>query len=105
MTPAQIQRNRQMVARLRADPDIQAMIKRNEFDVADAIVLVLDLNNPAKAHRHHITFQWCEKSASRRWRRRIAERRGYAILDRVIFEFEAQSDADACNEWLATLGW
>ena len=105
MTPAQIPQNRRMVARLRADPGIQAMIARSTFVAAAAVTLVLDLNSRAQDYRHRVAFQWCDARATGRWRRRVVERRGHAVLDRVIFEFEVQSDADACNDWLAARGW
>ena len=105
MTPTQIQRNRRMVARLRADPEIQAMIARSTFEAVETVTMVLDLNSSVQDHRHQVACQWCAAKATGRWQRRVVERVRYARLDRIIFEFEAQADAEAFGDWLATRGW
>ncbi len=94
-----------MLARLRATPEYQAMIARTTFTVADAVTLVLDLNSRSQDFRHRVAFQWCEELAAGPWRRRIIERRGNALFDRMIFEFEAQSDAAAFDKWCTARGW
>jgi hypothetical protein len=94
-----------MAARLSAHPEIQAIIARNAFTVADAATMILDLNSRSQDYRHRVAFQWCEALANGRWRRRICERTGYAVLDTVVFEFENAADATALRDWLQARGW
>lgn len=105
MPVANVQNIRRMVARLRADQELQAILDRNAFVVADTATLVLDLNSRSQDYRQRVALQLCETHANGRWRRRIYERRGYALLDKVIFEFEHQADTEAFNDWLADRGW
>ena len=94
-----------MIARLRADPEFQAMLARNTFVVAGSVEMILNLNSPSQHYRHDITCQWCEMYATGRWRRRICERRGNAVLDTMIFEFESTADVTAFRDWLKAHGW
>lgn len=105
MSPAQIHRRRQMLARLRATPEFQAMIARTTFVVAEAVTLILNMNIRTEDFRHGAAFQWREANATARWRRCIIERRGKALFDRVAFEFESQSDAEAFDVWRTARGW
>ncbi|GJE53064.1 hypothetical protein GOFOIKOB_6140 [Methylobacterium tardum] len=105
MTPTQIQRIRDMLARLRDDPVLQAMIARNTFNVADTVTMVVNLNSFAHEHRHQIACRWCAAKASGRWRRRVVERVRNARLDKLNYEFEVQADAAAFEEWLSARGW
>lgn len=94
-----------MIARLLGNPEIQMMIARNAFTVAASVPMVLDLNSRSQDYRHRLANQWCEAHATGRWRRRICERRGNAVLDRVIFEFADPADAKALRNWLKARGW
>lgn len=105
MTPAQIQRNRDMLTRLRADPIFQAMIAGNSFAVADTVTMVVNLNSFASEHRHQTACRWCAAKASGLWHRRVVERVRNARLDRLVFEFEVQADAAAFDDWLSARGW
>ncbi|GJE09493.1 hypothetical protein [Methylobacterium longum] len=105
MAVANVQNIRRLVARLRADQELQAILDRNAFVVAGTATLVLDLNSRSQDYRYRLANQWCEDHATGRWRRRICERRGNAILDTVTFEFESTADATALREWLTTRGW
>lgn len=96
---------RRMIARLRADPEFQAMLARNTFVVAGTVEMILNLNSPSQHRRHDITCQWCETYATGRWRRCIRERKGFAVLDAVIFEFENPADAPVLRRWLKARGW
>lgn len=102
---AQMNVQSRMVARLRSDPHIQAMIARNAFVAVDFVTLVLDLNSRTQDFRHRLTNEWCETHATGRWRRRVCERRGHAVLDRVTFEFADAVDAFALRNWLRGRGW
>ncbi|MHB2207980.1 hypothetical protein [Methylobacterium sp. CM6257] len=105
MTMKNIQGVRRMIARLQANPEIQAILARHTFAVADAVPMILDLNSRSPDYRHRLANGWCEAQATGRWRRRISERRGHAILDTVSFEFESTADATALREWLKARGW
>lgn len=94
-----------MVARLRADRELQAIIARNAFTVAASVPMILDLNSRSQDLRHRIANQWIEAYAKGRWRRRISERKGNAILDTVIFEFADPAEATVLRDWLAARGW
>lgn len=96
---------RWMVARMRADYEIQEMLARNAFAVAGTATMILNLNSRSEDFRHRVANQRCEALASGRWRRRICERRGYAVLDAVVFEFENAADAKALRDWLTARGW
>ncbi|MGH1573889.1 hypothetical protein ACRAWG_28675 [Methylobacterium sp. P31] len=102
---ANVQNIRRMVARLWADQELQAILDRNAFVAADAATMILDLNSWSQDYRQRVAFQWCEAYATGRWRRCVCERRGYAMLDKAIFEFEHQADAESFNDWLADHGW
>lgn len=105
MAVKNIQSIRRMVARILANPEIQAIIARNAFVVAGTATMILDLNSRSQDYRHRVAFQWCEARATGRWHRRINERRGHAVLDTVTFEFENVADATALREWLKARGW
>lgn len=105
MARMNVQGIRQMVARMRTDHEIQAIIACNAFAVAGAITMILDLNSRGQDYRHRVAHQWCEENTTSRWRRRICERRGNAVLDKVVFEFESTADAAALQEWLTARGW
>jgi hypothetical protein len=105
MTVKNVHGIRRMIARLQATSEIQAIIARHTFAVVDAVPMILDLNSRSQDYRHRLAFQWCEKHTSGRWRRRISERRGHAILDTVTFEFERMADATALREWLKAREW
>lgn len=105
MAQMNIQSTRRMVARIQANPEIQEILARNSFAVADAVSMILNMNSRAEDFRHRVAFQWCQARASGRWRRRIRERRGCAVLDTVTFEFENVADAVALREWLTARGW
>ncbi|GJE09478.1 hypothetical protein FOHLNKBM_0502 [Methylobacterium longum] len=94
-----------MAARLSTNPEIQAIIARNAFTVTASVPMVLDLNRRYEDYRHRLANQWCEDHATDRWRRRICELRGNAVLDRVIFEFEDAADAAVLHDWLKARGW
>ena len=96
---------RRMVTRMRADHELQEILARNAFAVAGSAAVTLDMNFRSQDHRHRFAFQWCEVHATGRWRRRICERRGYAVLDKAVFEFEHSSDAAALRGWLKARGW
>ena len=104
-SPVNVERNRQMIARLRANPEIQAILARNAFVVTEAVTLILDMNSRSQDYRHRVAFQWCEEHTSGRWRRCIRERRGNAVLDTVVFEFEQAADAISLRDWLKARGW
>lgn len=99
------QRSNQITARLRADPEIQAIMTRNEFEAVASALMTLNLNIRSQDHRHRLARQWCETMAVNRWRRRIVERERYARLDRVYLDFECRRDATAFEKWLAERGW
>lgn len=105
MAQMNVQSIRRMVARMRADREVQEILARHTFDAADAVTMVLDLNSRSADFRHRVAFQWCEAHATGRWRRRISERRGHAVLDTVTFEFEQTTDATALRDWLNARGW
>jgi len=105
MAQMNVQSIRRMVARLRSDPHVQAMIARNAFVAVSTATLVLDLNSRAQDFRHRLASEWCEAHATERWRRRISERRLHAALDSVYFEFEDPADAAVFRDWLAARGW
>lgn len=105
MAVRNIQGIRRMVARIQADPEIQAILARNAFAVAGTAKMILDLNSRAQDFRHRVANQWIEVHAKGRWRRRIRERRGHAVLDTVVFEFEQAADAIALRDWLKARGW
>jgi hypothetical protein len=105
MAQMNIQSIRRMVDRMRADPKIQAIIARNTFTVAASVPMILNMNCPSEDYRHRVAFQRCEALSNSRWRRRISERKGNAILDTVIFEFESTADATALRGWLKARGW
>lgn len=94
-----------MVARLRSDPDVQAMMARNDFITAASALMTLDLNSWSQNDRHDFAAQWCEAAANGKWRRRIVERVRHARLDRVYFDFEFAADQKAFDDWLAARGW
>lgn len=103
--PVHMERNQRMIGRLRASPEIQAILARDDFVVADAVTMILNMNSKSQDFRHRVAFHWCTARVNGRWRRRIVERRGGALLDKAIFEFEHQADADAFDNWLADRGW
>lgn len=105
MTAINDQKSHQMIARLQADPEIRAIMARNDFEAAISELMVLDLNVSTQDHRHRLGRQWCEALAGGRWRRRIVERQRHARLDRVYFDFEDQRDASAFSKWLTEHGW
>ncbi|MGU3386580.1 hypothetical protein ACLBYG_18875 [Methylobacterium sp. D53M] len=105
MAQMNVQSIRRMVAQIRADHEIQEILARNAFMVADTETMILDLNSRSQDCRHRVAFQWCEAHAISPWRRRIRERSGNAVLDRIIFEFEDPADAAALRDWLAARGW
>jgi len=105
MVVRNIQSIRLMIARLRADPEFQAMLARNTFVVAGTVSMILDLNSKSQHYRHDITCQWCERYATGLWRRCIRERKGFAVLDTVFFEFENSVDATSFGCWLKARGW
>lgn len=105
MAQMNLQSIRRMVARMRADHEIQEILARNAFEVADTATMILDLNSRSQDFRHRVAHQWCEAHATGRWRRRLCERRGNAVLDTVVFEFADPADALALRAWLATRGW
>jgi hypothetical protein len=88
-----------------ADPGIVAILEKNNFTSADAVTLILDLNNARSDYRRLVAEDWCQKHVTGRWRRRIQERRGMALLDQVIFEFEAAIDAEGLRSLIAAKGW
>lgn len=96
---------RRMVARLRSDPHVQAMMARNDFVTAASALMTLDLNSRSQNDRHHFAAQWCETAAKGKWRRRIVERVRHAHLDRVYFDFEFASDQKVFDDWLAACGY
>lgn len=105
MTVKNAQSIRRKIAGLQANPEIQAILARHTFAVAGTVPVILDLNSRSQDYRHRLANQWCEAHATGRWRRRIRERRGHAILDTVSFEFESTADATAFREWLKARGW
>jgi len=105
MAAVNIHRIRRMIACLRLYPEIQAIIARNDFEVASVVTMTLNLNAPSQNWRHDIACQRCAEYAIGRWRRRICERRGNAVLDTVIFEFESTADVTAFRDWLTARGW
>jgi len=105
MAVKNIQSIRRMVARMRANPEIQEILARNAFAVAGTATMILNMNRRSEDYRHRVAFQWCEAHAAGRWRRRISERRGNAVLDKVVFEFESTADATALQNWLRARGW
>ncbi len=100
MAVKNVQSIHRMVVRMRANQEVQEILARNTFAVADTAMMILDLNSRSQDYRHRAAFQWCEVHASGRWRRRISERRGNAVLDTMTFEFENAADATAVREWL-----
>ncbi|WP_267361252.1 MULTISPECIES: hypothetical protein [unclassified Methylobacterium] len=96
---------RRMIARLQANLEIQATLASHTFVVAGAVPMILDLNSRSQDYRHRLANEWCEALATGRWRRRICERRGNAVLDTVIFEFDSEADTAALNVWLTMRGW
>jgi hypothetical protein len=100
-----VQSIRRMMARIWADPEIQKVLARNAFMVADTATMTLNMNSWAQDYRHCVAFQWCEVHATGHWRRRICERRGNAVLDKVVFEFADPADATAFRKWLRARGW
>ena len=96
---------RRMLAHLRADPHVQAMVARNDFAAAAVSSKVLDLNSRSQDYQHWVAVQWCEVMSKGRWRRRVVERVRYARLDWVHFEFEFASDRKAFDRWRKIVGW
>ena len=105
MAVRNIQAIRRMVARIRSDPQVQAMIERNNFAAVASTEMILNLNSRSQNDRYHIAAQWCEAKAIGKWRPRIVERVRYARLDRVYFEFEYEADQEAFDDWLAAREW
>lgn len=96
---------RRMVARLRSDPHVQAMLVRNDFQARGSATMTLDMNKMQDDYRRIVVERWCQARASGHWRRCVVERRGHAILDKIIVEFEHAADATALRDWLQARGW
>ena len=94
-----------MVARLRADPIVQEMVERNAFEAEAAVDVILDLNEMSDDYRRILVEGWCQTHATGRWCRRVVQRRGHALLDKIVLEFEHVADAIALRGWLMARGW
>lgn len=94
-----------MVARLRADPVIQDMVARNAFQAAGSAEMIFDMNEMSDDYRRVMVERWCQTHATGFWRWRVNARRGYAVLDLLVVEFERAADATACCRWLRSRGW
>ena len=94
-----------MVARLRADPFVQEMISRNTFEVMGFADMVLDMNRMSDDYRRIVVERWCQAHATGRWRRRVIARRGHALMDKIVLEFERAADATVLRRWLTARGW
>ena len=105
MTVKNIQGIRRMIARLRANPEFQAMLARNDFQAKGSATMTLDMNRMPDDYRRIVVERWCQGGATRRWRRRVIERRGHALLDKIVIEFEHAADATALGNWLQARGW
>lgn len=91
--------------RLLADPEIQAILSKNDFVPCASVSLIVDLNNAASDYRRIIAEHRCQTQAAGRWRRRVIQRMGSALLDRIDFEFEDADDADRLRLFLLEKGW
>ncbi|MEL6059454.1 hypothetical protein [Methylobacterium sp. DCY52] len=105
MAQMNVQSIRRIVSRMRADQEIQKILARNAFAVAGTATMILDMNSRSQDYRHRLANEWCKAHATGRWRRRICERRGNAVLDTVVFEFEHEANAVALRGWLKARGW
>ena len=105
MARMNVQSIRRMVSQMWANHEVQEILARNTFAVAGSAPMILDLNARSQDYRHRVAFQWCEEHTSGRWRRCVRERRGNAVLDTVVFEFEQAADAISLRDWLKARGW
>lgn len=96
---------KKIAQRMNADPQVQAMRAQYEFEAVVVVGMVLDLNNLRSDYRRIVVEKWCQAHAVGRWRRRVVERRGAAIRDRIVIEFELVADADRLASWLTARCW